>query len=102
MFPGEDPQLFLARVDKLVNTMRVVGIEKSEGEIVQIIVRQLSDDYDVEKLSSLLSSDIARTFVEYTIRTSYTNCKVKELKKSQVPSVPPPRDPHALAVDGFR
>ena len=29
--------------------MRVVGIEKYKGEIVQIIVRQLSDDYDVEK-----------------------------------------------------
>ena len=82
MFPGEDPKLFLARVDKLANTMRVVGIEKSEGEIVQIIVRQLSDDYDVEKLSSLSSSDITRTFVEYTIRTSYANYKVKELKKS--------------------
>ena len=66
MFPGEDPKLFLARVDKFVNTMRVVGIKKSEGEIVQTIVRQLSDDYDVEKLSSLSSSDITLTFVEYT------------------------------------
>ena len=102
MFPGEDPKLFLARVDKLVNTMRVVGIEKSEGEIVQIIVRQLSDDYDVEKRSSLSSPDITRTFVEYTIRTSYANRKVKELKKPQVPSAPPPRDPHTLAVGGFR
>ena len=96
MFPGEDPKRFLARVDKLVNTMRVVGIEKSEGEIVQIIVCQLSDDYDVEKRSSLTSPDITRTFVEYTIRASYANRKVK------VPSAPPPRDPHALAVGGFR
>ena len=68
MFPGEDPELFLARVDKLVNTMRVIGIEKSESEIVQIIVRQLSDDYDVEKRSSLSSSGITRAFVEHTIR----------------------------------
>ena len=77
MFPGENPKLFLARVDRLVNTMRVVGIGKSEGEIVQIIVCQLSDDYDVEKRSSLSSPDITRTFVEYTIRTSYANPKVK-------------------------
>ena len=96
MFRDEDAKRFLARVDKLVNTMRVVGIEKSEVEIVQIIVCQLSDDYDVEKRSSLTSPDITRTFVEYTIRTSYANRKVK------VPSAPPPRDPHALAVGGFR
>ena len=96
MFPDEDPKRFLARVDELVNTMRVVGIGKSEGEIVQKLVCQLSDDYDVEKRSSLSSPDITRTFVEYTIGTSYANQKVK------VPSAPPPRDPHALAVDGFR
>ena len=104
MFPGEGPKLFLARVDKLVNTMRVIGIEKSEGEIVQITVRQLSDDYDVEKRSSLSSSGITRVFVEHTIRTSYANRKVKELRKPQLHSAaaPPPRDPHALAVGGFR
>ena len=104
MFPGEHPKLSLARVDKLVNTMRVIGIEKSEREIVQIIVRQLSDDYDVEKRSSLSSSGITRAFVEHTIRTSCVNRKVKELKKPQVHSAaaPPPRDPHALTVGGFR
>ena len=64
MFPGEDPKLFLARLDKLVNTMRVVGIEKPEGEIVQIIVPQLFDDYDIEKRSSLSLSGITRVFVE--------------------------------------
>ena len=61
MFPGEDPKLFLARLDELVNTMRVVGIDKSEGEIVQTIGRQVSDDYDVEKCSSLFLSDIPLT-----------------------------------------
>ena len=49
MFPGEDPELFLARVFEFINTMQVVGIKKSDGEIVQIIVGQLLDDYDVEK-----------------------------------------------------
>ena len=105
MFPGEDPTLLLVRVDKLVNTMRVVGIEKSEGEIIQTIIRQLSDDYDVNKCSSLSSSDTTRAFVEHTIHTSFADRKVKELKKPQVPSAaapPPPRDPHALAIGGFR
>ena len=44
MFPGEDPELFLARAYKLINTMQVVGIEKTDGENVQILVGQLSDD----------------------------------------------------------
>ena len=39
MLSGEDPKLVPARVDKLVNTMRVVGIEKSEGNIVQMSAR---------------------------------------------------------------
>ena len=69
MFPGGDPTLFLARVDKLINTIRVVVIEKFEGDIIQTIVRKLSDDYDVDKRSSLSPSDITRPSVEYTIRT---------------------------------
>ena len=103
MFPGEDPELFPARVHKLINTMQVVDIEKYEWEIVQIIVRQLSDDYGAEERSLLSSSDITRAFVEHIIRTSYANGKVKELKKPQVPTAAAaPRDPHALTVGGFR
>ena len=105
IFSGEDPKLFLAKVDKLVNTMRVVGIEKSEGEIVQIVVRQLSDDYDVEKRYSLSLSNITRAFVKHIIHISYANRKVKELNKPQAPfaaAAAPPRDPHALVVGAFR
>ena len=104
MFPGEDPELFLARAYKLIHTMQVVGTEKSDGENVQILVGQLSDDYDVEKRSFLSSSDITRALVEHTIRILYTNGKVKKSKKSQVPSVAAaaPRNPHSLIVVGFR
>ena len=81
MFPGEDPELFLARVYKFINTMQVVGIEKSDGEILQITVGQLSDDYDVGKRSFLSSSDITRPLVKHIIYILYANGKVKELKK---------------------
>ena len=103
MFPGEDPELFLERVYKLINTMQVVGIEKSEWEIVQINVRQLSDDYDAEERFFLSLSDITRAFVEHINRTPYVNGKVKELKKPQVPTAAAAaRDPYALTVGGFR
>ena len=37
----EDPRFFFARIFRLEITMRAVGTEKSESEIVQIILRQL-------------------------------------------------------------
>ena len=40
-FIGDDPNFFFARISRLETTMRAVGIEKSESEIVQIILRQV-------------------------------------------------------------
>ena len=48
---GEDPKTYFARVDKLLNTLKSVGIAKEEREIVRIIIRNLSDEYMVEKRS---------------------------------------------------
>ena len=100
IFSGEDPELFLARVYEF-NTMQVVGIEKSDGEIVQINVGQLSDD---SMSRFIFSSNITRVLVEHTIRTLYANGIVKESEKPQVPpaAAAAPRDPHTLTVGGFR
>ena len=43
----EDPTFFFARISRLETTMRAVGIEKNESEIVQTILRQLPERYDV-------------------------------------------------------
>ena len=43
----EDPNFFFARISRLETTMRGVGIKKSESDIVQIILRQLPERYDV-------------------------------------------------------
>ena len=75
------------------------------GNCSKIFVRQLSDDYDVEKCSFLSSPDITRALVDNIIRMLYANGKVKELKKPQVPlaaGAPAPRDPNALTVGGFQ
>ena len=45
----EDPKFFFARLSRLETTMHAVGIKKSESEIVQIILRQLPERYDVVK-----------------------------------------------------
>ena len=84
MSPGENPKLFFARVDGIINIMRAVGIEKSEREIVHIIVRQLSPEYDVERKSILADPTIPRAKVEKVVRTAYANnVEIKELGKSQ-------------------
>ena len=49
----EDPIFFFARISCLETTMRAVGIEKSESEIIQIILHQLPERYDVVKTMTL-------------------------------------------------
>ena len=96
MYPDEDPKTLFTRVDKLGNMMRRVGITKTEEQIVHIIVRQLSDEYIVQK--EIIDANPA----EYLVRNAYASRKVKEVMQSNVPSPAAQRDPHALAVGGFR
>ena len=49
MYPDEDPKTFFTRVDKLVNMRRRVRIPKTEEQSAHIIVRQLTDEYIVQK-----------------------------------------------------
>ena len=103
MYPDEDPKTFFTRVDKLVNMMRRVGITKTEEQIVHIIVRQLSDEYIVQKvIIDANPAEYPRVRVEHLVRNAYANRKVKEVMQSNVPSPAAQRDPHALAVGGFR
>ena len=101
---GEDPKIYFARVDKLLNTLKSVGIVKEEREIVRITIRNLYDEYMVEKRSHLLTMpNISRFEVEETVRASYANHKYSDLGKLSVavPTKAPPtvviNDPHALA-----
>ena len=103
---GEDPKIYFARVDKLRNTLKSVGIVKEEREIVRIIIRNLSDEYMVEKRSyPLTMPNISRFEVEEAVKASYANRKYSDLGKLSVAvpaKAPPPvviNDPHALVVD---
>ena len=52
MAPDEDPKLFFARVDGLTNTLKSVGVTEQEREITQIIIRNISDDFNVENVEN--------------------------------------------------
>ena len=98
MYSDEDPKTFFIRVDKLVNMMRRVGITKTESQIVHIIVRQLSDEYTVQRaIIDANPDEYPRVRVEQLIRNAFANRKVKAVMQSNVPSPAAQRDPHALA-----
>ena len=96
----EDPKFFFARISRLVTTMRAVGIEKSESEIVQIILRQLPERYDVVKTMTLADPQLTRQRLDNTICSAYSQRKAHEIPKlgpaAGTPAEPP--NPHALVV----
>ena len=107
MVVSEDLKIYFARVDKLLKTLQSVEIVKEEREIVRIILRNLSNEYVVEKCSHPLTRpNISRFEVEETVRASYANRKYSDLGKLSVvvpAKAPPPvviDDPHALSVGG--
>ena len=96
----EDPKFFFARISRLETTMRAVGIEKSESEIVQIVLRQLPERYDVVKTMTLADPQLTRPRLENTICSAYSQRKAHEIAKqgpaAGAPAEPP--KPHALVV----
>ena len=103
MYPDEGPKTFFTRVDKLVNMMCRVRITKTEEQIVHITVQQLSDEYIVQKaIIDTNPAEYPQVRVEHLVRNAHAYRKVKEVMQSNVPSPAAQRDPHALAVGGFR
>ena len=102
---GRRPQFFICRISRLETTMHALGIKKSESDIVQIILRQLPERYDVVKTMTLADPQLTRQRLENTIRSAYSQRKAHEIAKqwpAMCVSVEPPY-PHALVVGrGFR
>ena len=88
----EDPKFFFARISRLETTMRAVGIEKRESEIVQIILHQLPERYDVVKTMTLADPQLTRPRLENTIRSVYSQRKAHEIAK-QGPAAGTPAEP---------
>ena len=96
----EDPNFFFAHISRLEITMHAVGIKKSESDIVQTILRQLPERYDVVKTMTLADPQLARQKLENTIRSAYSQRKAHKIAKqwmAMCASAKPPY-PHALVV----
>ncbi|CAM9958011.1 unnamed protein product, partial [Hapterophycus canaliculatus] len=46
---GEPPKMFFARIDTIVNTLRLVYVEKSPGEVLAVMIDQLPEEYASQK-----------------------------------------------------
>ena len=95
----EDPKFLFAHISRLETTMCAAGIEKTESEIVQIILRQLPERYDLVKTITLADPQLTRPKLENAIRSVYSQRKADEITK-QWPAVgvpAEPSNPHALS-----
>ena len=64
-FMGDkDSNFFFARISRLETTMRAVGIKKSGSDIVQIILRQLPERYEIVKIMTLADPQLTRSRLE--------------------------------------
>ena len=96
----EDPNFFFERISRLETTMRGMGIAKSDSEIIQILLRQLPERYDVVKTMTLADPQLTCPRLESTIRSAYSQRKAHEIAKlgpaTGTPAGPP--NPHALVI----
>ena len=97
-YGDEDPKLFFSRVDQLLTRLRSIDVHKTEKQIVNIFVRNLSDPYEVEKRSRLDSPFLRRRDVEHIVRASWATRKMRQLEQRSVSGVT--FNPHALVARG--
>ena len=97
-YGDEDPKLFFSRVDQLLTRLRLVNVHKTEQQIVHILVRNVSDHYEIEKCSRLDSPFLRHQDVEHIFRASWATCKTRQLKQRSASGVTP--NPHALVASG--
>ena len=97
-YGDEDPKRFFSRVDQLLSRLRSVNVHKTEQQIVHILVRNLSDHYEIEKLSRLDSLFLRRQDVEHIVRASWATRKTRQLEQRSASGATP--NPHAIVASG--
>ena len=97
-YGDEDPKRFCFRVDQLLTRLRSVDVYKTERQIINILVRNLSDHYEIEKSSRLDSPFLRRQDVEHIVRASWATRKTSQLEQRSTTGVTP--NPHALVARG--
>jgi len=97
---GSDPQKYFADILSREMNLKAVGVVIPEAQMVQLILRQLLDDFDVKKRTIAISDpDISRATLEQRISAAYSIRKANSLgKRSTTAVAAATSNPHALAV----
>ena len=85
-------------MDQLLARLRSIDVHKTEKLIVNILIRSLSDPYEIEKRSRLDSPFLRRRDVEYIVRAPWATRKMRQLEQLSVSGVT--SNPHALVASG--
>ena len=100
-YGDEDLKLFFSKIDQLLTRLRSVDVHKTEKQIVNILVRNLSDYYEIEKRSRVDSPFLRRRDVKRIVRASWATRQTRQLQLRSASGVTP--NPHALVASrGFQ
>ena len=91
------PNFFFPRVDQLLTRLRSIDVHKTEKQIVNILVRNLSDHYEIEKRSRL-APFLRRRDVEHIVSASWATRQMRQLEQRSASGVTP--NPNALVASG--
>ena len=97
-YGDENPKRLFSRVDQLITRLRSINVHKTEKQIVNILVRNLSDHYEIEKRSRLDSPFLRRRDVEHIVSASWATRQMRQLEQRSASGVTP--SPHALVASG--
>ena len=96
MEEGEDPLVFLGRVDKAADELAMLGCGKSVKEVNRHIVSNLSSLYTIQSKSILSHPSIPRSEIDEIIRDAYVNDNLEREMVTKALGVKGGVDQHAL------
>ncbi|CAN0447740.1 unnamed protein product, partial [Hapterophycus canaliculatus] len=81
---GEPPKMFFARIDTIVNTLRLVGVGKTPEKVLSAMIDQLPEDYAIQKAILCEKPNVTRRQVEETLGTAYADKSVQEMRQKSL------------------
>ncbi|CAN0450228.1 unnamed protein product, partial [Pylaiella littoralis] len=70
---GEDPKLYFLKVDQILSRLRAVGVHKCDAEILEILRRDLSSEFEIEKRGRLTQPRMTRLQLENKVRSAHAD-----------------------------
>lgn len=76
---GESPEVFFARIFSMVNKLRLVGVEKTPEQVLEVMADQLPPRFRIEKAILRYHPATTTQLVEETIGDAYAEQRPEEI-----------------------